>query len=237
MENLVTINNLTKVYGDCVALKNASLEMPKGEIIGLLGPNGSGKTTMIKIITNLIKNYLGTVLVNGEKIGPYTKSIISYLPDRNFLADKWTISYAIEYFKDFYQDFDVEKATNLITNFGIDLKKTFKSLSKGMKEKVQLSLILSRQAMLYIFDEPIAGVDPATRDVIFKLILNHRSPNSTILISTHLVSEVEEILDSVIFLKNGEVMYSGSKEELIKKYDNKSVNDIFREVYKYESII
>ncbi len=237
MESLVTINNLTKVYGSCVALKNVSLEMPKGEIIGLLGPNGSGKTTMIKIITNLIKNYLGIVLVNGEKVGLYTKSIISYLPDRNFLADKWTISNAIEYFKDFYQDFDAEKATNLITNFGIDLKKTFKSLSKGMKEKVQLSLILSRRAMLYIFDEPIAGVDPATRDVIFKLILNHRSPNSTILISTHLVSEVEEILDSVILLKNGEIIYSSSKEELIKKYDNKSVNDIFREVYKYESIV
>jgi ABC-2 type transport system ATP-binding protein len=236
-ENLVMVCNLTKSYGSCVALKNVNLEIPKGEIVGLLGPNGSGKTTLIKILTNLIKNYQGIVSVNNQKLGIYTKSIISYLPDREFIAEKWTIKYAIEYFDDFFNDFDKEKATKLISNFGIDLNKNFKSLSKGMKEKVQLSLILSRKAELYIFDEPIAGVDPATRDVIFQLILNHRSPNSTILIATHLVSEVEEILDSVIFLKNGEIIYSGSKEELKNNYDGKSVNDIFREVYKYEGII
>lgn len=237
LENLVTINNLTKSYGSCVALKNVFLNLPKGKIVGLLGPNGSGKTTLIKILTNLIKNYQGTVLINNQELGIYSKSIISYLPDRTFLAEKWSIKYIIEYFNDFFKDFDAEKAKYLITNFGINLDQSFKSLSKGMKEKVQLSLILSRKAELYIFDEPIAGVDPATRDVIFQLILSHRSPNSTILISTHLVSEVEEILDSVILLKNGEVIYNGSKEELIDIHEGKNVNDIFREVYKYEGII
>ncbi|MBQ8293438.1 MAG: ABC transporter ATP-binding protein [Bacilli bacterium] len=237
MENLVEIKNLTKSYGPFVALKDVSMSLPKGKVIGLLGPNGSGKTTTIKILTNLLMNYSGEVLIDGNKPGIYTKGIISYLPDRNFLADKWTINYAIEYFGDFFSDFDKEKAQRLISNFGINLNKTFKSLSKGMKEKVQLSLVLSRKAKLYIFDEPIAGVDPAARDVIFKLILNHCSPESTIIISTHLVSEVEEILDDVIFLKNGEVIYNGTKTDLMDKYEGKSVNDIFREVYRYEGII
>lgn len=237
MDNIVVINNLRKLYGSTVALNDISLELPKGKIIGLLGPNGSGKTTMIKIISSLIKNYQGEVLVNDQKLGIYSKSVISYLPDCNFLGDNWSIKYAIEFFGDFFSDFDKEKASHLITNFGINLNQSFKSLSKGMKEKVQLSLVLSRNAELYIFDEPIAGVDPATRDVIFKLILNHRNPNSAIIISTHLVSEVEEILDSVVFLKNGELIYSGSKEKLFEEYNKESVNDIFREVYKYEGII
>lgn len=236
MENLVEIRNLTKEYGKFVALKGISLDLPKGSIVGLLGPNGSGKTTTIKVITNLLMNYKGSVMIDGNEPGVYTKGIISYLPDRNFISEKWTVSYAVEYFADFFPDFDQEKAKNLINSMGINPNKRFKSLSKGTKEKVQLVLILSRRAKLYIFDEPIAGVDPAARDLIFQLILNHRSPESTIVISTHLVSEVEEILDDVIFLKNGEVIYNGSKEELKTKYGNKSINDIFREVYRYAPI-
>ncbi len=236
MENLIEIKGLVKEYGTVMALKGINLNFEKGAIIGLLGPNGSGKTTLIKIITNLIMNYHGEVLIDGKTPGIDSKGIISYLPDRNFIADKWTIKYTVEYYKDFFKDFDDQKAYTLLTNMGIDLKKTFKSLSKGMKEKVQLVLVLSRKAKIYIFDEPIAGVDPAARDLIFELILRHRTPDSTIIISTHLVSEVESILDDVILLKEGTVLFNGTKEELKEKYEQDSINDIFREVYRHAPI-
>ena len=171
--NLIKINNLTKLYSNTVALSNVNLELPKGKIIGLLGPNGSGKTTLIKIITNLLSQYQGEVYIDGQKPGVYTKSIISYLPDVNYLDEKWNGNQAIDFFKDFYQDFDENKARSLLNKLEIPVNKRFKELSKGTKEKLQLILVLSRNAKLYIFDEPIAGVDPATRDLIFDLILEN----------------------------------------------------------------
>lgn len=229
--NLIKINNLTKLYSNTVALSNVNLELPKGKIIGLLGPNGSGKTTLIKIITNLLSQYQGEVYIDGQKPGVYTKSIISYLPDVNYLDEKWNGNQAIDFFKDFYQDFDENKARSLLNKLEIPVNKRFKELSKGTKEKLQLILVLSRNAKLYIFDEPIAGVDPATRDLIFDLILENYNKEASIIISTHLIAEVERILDEIVFLKNGQVVLSGNAEE-IRKENNKSIDELFREIFK-----
>ena len=229
--NLIKINNLTKLYSNTVALSNVNLELPKGKIIGLLGPNGSGKTTLIKIITNLLSKYQGEVYIDGQKPGVYTKSIISYLPDVNYLDEKWNGNQAIDFFKDFYQDFDENKARSLLNKLEIPVNKRFKELSKGTKEKLQLILVLSRNAKLYIFDEPIAGVDPATRDLIFDLILENYNKEASIIISTHLIAEVERILDEIVFLKNGQVVLSGNAEE-IRKENNKSIDELFREIFK-----
>ena len=229
--NLIKINNLTKLYSNTVALSNVNLELPKGKIIGLLGPNGSGKTTLIKIITNLLSQYQGEVYIDGQKPGVYTKSIISYLPDVNYLDEKWNGNQAIDFFKDFYQDFDENKARSLLNKLEIPVNKRFKELSKGTKEKLQLILVLSRNAKLYIFDEPIAGVDPATRDLIFDLILEDYNKEASIIISTHLIAEVERILDEIVFLKNGQVVLSGNAEE-IRKENNKSIDELFREIFK-----
>lgn len=229
--NLIKINNLTKLYSNTVALSNVNLELPKGKIIGLLGPNGSGKTTLIKIITNLLSQYQGEVYIDGQKPGVYTKSIISYLPDVNYLDEKWNGNQAIDFFKDFYQDFDENKARSLLNKLEIPVNKRFKELSKGTKEKLQLILVLSRNAKLYIFDEPIAGVDPATRDLIFDLILENYNKEASIIISTHLIAEVERILDEIVFLKNGQVVLSGNAEE-IRKEKNKSIDELFREIFK-----
>lgn len=229
--NLIKINNLTKLYSNTVALSNVNLELPKGKIIGLLGPNGSGKTTLIKIITNLLSQYQGEVYIDGQKPDVYTKSIISYLPDVNYLDEKWNGNQAIDFFKDFYQDFDENKARSLLNKLEIPVNKRFKELSKGTKEKLQLILVLSRNAKLYIFDEPIAGVDPATRDLIFDLILENYNKEASIIISTHLIAEVERILDEIVFLKNGQVVLSGNAEE-IRKENNKSIDELFREIFK-----
>ncbi len=229
--NLIKINNLTKLYSNTVALSNVNLELPKGKIIGLLGPNGSGKTTLIKIITNLLSQYQGEVYIDGQKPGVYTKSIISYLPDVNYLDEKWNGNQAIDFFKDFYQDFDENKARSLLNKLEIPVNKRFKELSKGTKEKLQLILVLSRNAKLYIFDEPIAGVDPATRDLIFDLILENYNKEASIIISTHLIAEVERILDEIVFLKKGQVVLSGNAEE-IRKENNKSIDELFREIFK-----
>ena len=189
------------------------------------------KTTLIKIITNLLSQYQGEVYIDGQKPGVYTKSIISYLPDVNYLDEKWNGNQAIDFFKDFYQDFDENKARSLLNKLEIPVNKRFKELSKGTKEKLQLILVLSRNAKLYIFDEPIAGVDPATRDLIFDLILENYNKEASIIISTHLIAEVERILDEIVFLKNGQVVLSGNAEE-IRKENNKSIDELFREIFK-----
>lgn len=234
-ESIISIKSLTKKYGNFIALNNITLDFPKGKIIGLLGPNGSGKTTLIKVITSLLNKYNGEVLVDGKEIGIETKKIVSYLPDRNVLPSKMKINEIIDYFSDFFNDFDSDKARKLLISLQIDLNRKFCELSKGMKEKVQLALVLSRNAKVYIFDEPIAGVDPAARDVIFELILNSKKEDATIIICTHLISEVETILDYAVFLKNGVVTLRNDVDK-IRETSGKSLNEIFKEVYHYASI-
>lgn len=229
---IIEISNLTKKYGKVVALDNLSIQIPRGKIIGLLGPNGSGKTTLIKVLANLLMVYDGTVLVDGKKPGIETKKIISYLPDCNYLSEAWTVRDAIEYFIDFYDDFDVQKAKDLFNKLDIPLDKKIKSLSKGNKEKVHLILVLSRNAELYIFDEPIAGVDPAARDLIFRLILDNYNKSGSILISTHLILEAEKIMDYAFFINRGKVAIFDSVNN-IKAKTGKTLDELFREMYRY----
>ena len=232
MDDIVVINNLTKLFSQITALDNFSIKLPKGKVIGMLGPNGSGKTTLIKILTNLSMQYEGEVLINGQKPGIETKKIVSYLPDCNFLSDSWTVNDAIEYFVDFFVDFDEQKARNLISQLGINFNQKIKTLSKGTKEKVHLVLVLSRNAELYIFDEPIAGVDPAARDLIFKLILENYNKNGTILMATHLILEAETIFDYAFFINNGRLALYDSVEN-IKNKTGKTLDQLFREIYRY----
>ena len=232
MDDIVVINNLTKRFSQITALDNFSIKLPKGKVIGMLGPNGSGKTTLIKILTNLSMRYEGEVLINGQKPGIETKKIVSYLPDCNFLSDSWTVNNAIEYFVDFFADFDEQKARNLIAQLGINFNQKIKTLSKGTKEKVHLVLVLSRNAELYIFDEPIAGVDPAARDLIFKLILENYNKNGTILMATHLILEAEAIFDYAFFINNGRLALYDSVEN-IKNKTSKTLDQLFREIYRY----
>ena len=232
MDDIVVINNLTKRFSQITALDNFSIKLPKGKVIGMLGPNGSGKTTLIKILTNLSMQYEGEVLINGQKPGIETKKIVSYLPDCNFLSDSWTVNDAIESFVDFFVDFDEQKARNLISQLGINFNQKIKTLSKGTKEKVHLVLVLSRNAELYIFDEPIAGVDPAARDLIFKLILENYNKNGTILMATHLILEAETIFDYAFFINNGRLALYDSVEN-IKNKTGKTLDQLFREIYRY----
>ena len=232
MDDIVVINNLTKRFSQITALDNFSIKLPKGKVIGMLGPNGSGKTTLIKILTNLSMQYEGEVLINGQKPGIETKKIVSYLPDCNFLSDSWTVNDAIEYFVDFFVDFDEQKARNLISQLGINFNQKIKTLYKGTKEKVHLVLVLSRNAELYIFDEPIAGVDPAARDLIFKLILENYNKNGTILMATHLILEAETIFDYAFFINNGRLALYDSVEN-IKNKTGKTLDQLFREIYRY----
>lgn len=232
MYDIVVINNLTKRFSQITALDNFSIKLPKGKVIGMLGPNGSGKTTLIKILTNLSMQYEGEVLINGQKPGIETKKIVSYLPDCNFLSDSWTVNDAIEYFVDFFVDFDEQKARNLISQLGINFNQKIKTLSKGTKEKVHLVLVLSRNAELYIFDEPIAGVDPAARDLIFKLILENYNKNGTNFMATHLILEAETIFDYAFFINNGRLALYDSVEN-IKNKTGKTLDQLFREIYRY----
>ncbi|RAX53888.1 ABC transporter ATP-binding protein [Helicobacter sp. 16-1353] len=231
MDYLLEINALSKNFHQTNALNNISFNIGSGEIVGLLGPNGSGKTTLIKIITGLINNYEGKVLVLGKKIGVESKSKVSYLPDVNFIPSSWNADKAIRYFADFFDDFDKNKAISLLKDLNIPFNTAFKSLSKGTKEKLQLILILSRNAQLYIFDEPIAGVDPIARDLIFELILKNYNKEASLIISTHLVFSVERILSSAIFLKYGEIIEQGSIVELKQKYNSKNLEEIFKEIF------
>jgi len=228
----IEIKNLTKTYGrDSIALYDVNLLIPQGKIVGLLGPNGAGKTTLIKILAGIIKNYSGEVLIKGNKVGVETKKCLAYLPDCDILDPSWSVSYAISYYQDFFNDFDKEKATSLMNKLDISLTKKIKSLSKGTREKVQLILTLSRQSDIYIFDEPIAGVDPAARDLIFDLILQNYNKNATIIISTHLIADAERILDEFIFIKKGKIVKHGNVKE-VKLKEGKSIDEIFREEFK-----
>lgn len=231
MNNLVEIQNLTKVYDKrIIAVNNISLYIPRGRIIGLLGPNGSGKTTLIKMINGLLSPDNGTILINGKKPGPETKMRIAYLPDCTYLENNKKIYELINFFADFYPDFQKDKAYAMLQSLGIDSGVKFKTLSKGTKEKVQLILTMSRNADLYILDEPIAGVDPAARDYILRTIITNYNPEASILLSTHLISDIEPILDDVIFIKYGQIALH-CPVDAIREEQGKSVDAYFREVF------
>ncbi len=230
---LLQLNDLCKRYpgmGTYMSVFHMNLIIPRGRIIGLLGPNGCGKTTLIKMINGLLNPTSGNVLINGMEPCPATKKAISYLPERTYLDNSMKVSQMVSYFADFYEDFSTEKAYGMLGALGISSDARLKTLSKGTKEKVQLILVMSRQADLYILDEPIAGVDPAARDYILRTIITNYNPGSTIILSTHLISDIENILDDVIFMKNGSLMLYTSVDS-IRSQMGKSVDNYFREVY------
>lgn len=231
MSELLEIRNLTKRYGKKTALKNVNLKLEGGHIIGLLGPNGSGKTTLIKILNGLLTATEGEVLVNGNKVGVESKKVISYLPDTSYLNMNQKVTEVINTFKDFYPDFDEARAYDMLSKLNLNPNESLKTMSKGTKEKVQLILVMSRRADLYVLDEPIAGVDPAARDYILNVIISNYEPTASILISTHLIADVENVLDQVIFIKEGEIERFTSVDE-IRENEGKSVDALFREVYK-----
>ena len=228
---LLEVSHVSKSYGNNRVLDDVTFNITKGKIVGLLGTNGSGKTTLIKLINDLLKEDSGTIKVEGLDLGVETKKLISYLPDKNYLNNNMTVLELLNYFKDFYEDFRIDKAKELIGKLDLDLNQKLKTMSKGTKEKVQLILVMSRKAKLYILDEPIGGIDPAARDYIINTILTNFSNDASLLISTHLISDLEKVLDEVIFLKNGKVVRSGSTDE-IRKETNMSINDLFREEFK-----
>ena len=229
--SLLRLEHVQKNYGKTEALSGVNLDIQPGRIVGLLGPNGSGKTTIIKLINGLLQPTSGQVLINGEKPSPKTKKVVSYLPDTTYLGDNMKIKEVFAMFKDFYSDFDEEKANHLLEDLKLDEKSRLKNLSKGNKEKVQLILVMSRKADLYVLDAPIGGVDPAARDYILKTIIQNRSENSSVLISTHLISDIEDILDDVIFIKDGEILLQEDANELRRKHDN-TIDHIFRDQFR-----
>ena len=231
--SILECRNLTKKYGDFYALTNVNLSVPNGGgIVGLLGPNGSGKTTLIKLLTGLLQPTEGEVKVADRSIGVETKAIVSYLSDFYSLNQSYTVQEELQYFSDFFPDFDREKAERMLSDLMIDRPQKVKTLSKGTKEKLALLLTLARKAQLYILDEPIAGVDPAARDYVLETILRNRTPNSTILLSTHLISEIEQYFDYVIFLRGGMVVLEGTAQDIREKH-GKSINELFREVFRW----
>ena len=231
MSELLKITNVTKKYHHFKALNNVSMTLESGKIIGLLGPKGSGKTTLIKIINGLVKDYEGEVLVDGKNVGIDSRKIISYLPDENYFQDWMYIKDVLSIFSDLYEDFDKENCLTLMNRFKLDKGMKIKEMSKGMKEKFQLSLVMSRKAKLYILDEPIAGVDPAAREVILDVILNNYEEDALVLISTHLISDLETIFDDVVFLKDGEIVLHQSTEDL-RLERKQSIDEAFREVFR-----
>ena len=227
---LLVCTGLTKVYGGIRALDHLNLTIGRGRFVGLLGPNGSGKTTMIKLINGLIQPTSGTVVVDGFLPGVHTHSVVSYLPDRGYLNDWMRVTDLIAFFADFYADFDRVKANDMLATLDISPLARLKTLSKGTKEKVQLILTMSRKAQLFLLDEPIAGVDPAARDYILNTILSNYSEDASVLLSTHLIADIERVLDEVIFLKNG-VMTLHESVDTIREEHGKSVDMLFREVF------
>lgn len=232
MSELLRVDRLCKQYGSKVALDDVSFTLDSGKIVGVLGPNGSGKTTLIKIINGLLTPTSGYVGINGNLPGPVTKSEVAYLPDNSYLNSWMTVKQIVEYFADFYADFVPERAYEMLQRLDILPNQRLKSLSKGNKEKVCLILVMSRQAKLYVLDEPIAGVDPAARDYVITTIINNYNPEATVLITTHLIADVEQILDEVLFLKSGRLVLHQSVDE-IRAEHGKSVDELFREVFKW----
>lgn len=228
---MIEFIDVCKNFDEQAVLKNINLTIPKGKIIGLLGKNGMGKTTLIKLINDLLTPTSGDILINGNKPGVESKKIISYLPERTYLDKSQTPLEVINYFSIFYEDFNKEKALNLLNALNLETNKKISKMSKGMQEKLQLILVMSREADLYILDEPLGGVDPATRDYILDTILSNFKEGSSVLISTHLISDIERILDEVVFIDKGEVILTASTDELRNKY-NTSIDEVFRIMFK-----
>jgi len=231
MAALLECRSLTKWYSNVEALSSINLTVGEGRIVGLLGPNGSGKTTLIKLASGLLKPTKGEILIDGFKPGVDTKPIVSYLPERTYLNEWMKVRDIIDFFADFYLDFDSVKAMEMISRLDINPEARLKTLSKGTKEKVQLILVMSRKAKLYLLDEPIGGVDPAARDYILNTIIGNYSERSTVIISTHLISDVERSIDDVIFINMGNVVLQSSVDE-IRQNEGKSVDELFREVFR-----
>ena len=230
MEILKCIN-VNKEFGNKKILKDINLTIPRGKIIGLLGKNGTGKSTLIKLINDLLTPTSGQILVNGKEIGIESKKIISYLPERTYLDKSMSIDKVIEFFEDFYDNFDSKKARKLLKDLDLDNTQKLSKMSKGMQEKVQLVLVMSRKADLYILDEPLGGVDPATRDYILDTILTNFNEGASVIISTHLIADIERILDEVIFIDKGKIILQSDSDELRKK-GNGSIDEIFRRMFK-----
>lgn len=228
---MIEFIDVCKNFDEQTVLKNINLTIPKGKIIGLLGKNGMGKTTLIKLINDLLTPTSGDILINGNKPGVESKKIISYLPERTYLDKSQTPLEVINYFSIFYEDFNKEKALNLLNALNLETNKKISKMSKGMQEKLQLILVMSREADLYILDEPLGGVDPATRDYILDTIISNFKEGSSVLISTHLISDIERILDEVVFIDKGEVILTASTDELRNKY-NTSIDEVFRRMFK-----
>ncbi|MCI9126064.1 MAG: ABC transporter ATP-binding protein [Eubacterium sp.] len=231
MSVLFECKDLKKKYGKKEALKGISLQIESGQIVGLLGPNGSGKTTMIKLANGLLTPSSGEITINGNKIGVETKKRVSYLPERTYLNNWMKVKEMINYFADFYLDFDCDRAYDMLNKLNINPNDKLKTMSKGTKEKVQLILVMSRNADVYFLDEPIGGVDPAARDYILNTIISNYNPESTVIISTHLISDIEKVLDDVVMIKDGQLVMHKKVDEIREEY-GKSVDEVFREVFK-----
>lgn len=231
METLIEIRHLNKAYDRGPVLQDLSLTVGRGRVVGVMGPNGCGKTTLFKILAGLINDYTGEALIDGQRPGIYTKSILSYLPEKTYLSDWMKAGDALDMFRDFYKDFDAEKAREMLKTFHLEANMRLKSMSKGMQEKLQLILVMSRAAKLYILDEPLSGIDPAARDSILDIILNNYSENSTVMLSTHLIYDVERIFDDVIMMSYGRLIAADSADA-IRENTGKSLDAYFREVFR-----
>lgn len=232
METILECRGLSKSYSSTPALTEVNLSVPAGGVVGLLGPNGSGKTTFIKLAMGMLQPTSGEILIDGKKPSPVTKAITAYLPDANYLCDWMKVEQQIDYCADFFSDFKRDKAQEMLSRLGIGMKQKIKTLSKGNKEKLGLILTMSRDAKLYILDEPIAGVDPAARDFILDIIMSHRPEGSTIFLCTHLIADIEPILTHAVFLNRGQVVLNAPVQEVREK-EGKSLDELFREVFKW----
>lgn len=230
-ETLLKVRDLKKSYGDHAVLKGVSYDIEQGKIVGLLGPNGCGKTSMIKSIVGLINDYEGKILINGKAPGVESKKIIAYLPEKNYLPNWMTPKSAIKYMADFYDNFDMQKALDMAARFELPMKQKIKTMSKGQQEKLQLLLVMSRKADLYILDEPLGGVDLVSREFILDTIMKNHAENSTILLSTHLIYDIEKVLERVLMVKDGKLLVNTDVSKITA--DGKTVEDLFREVFSY----
>lgn len=230
-DTIISCTGLTKCYGRFQALGNINLEIKKGRIVGLLGPNVSGKTTFIKLACGLLKPTYGQILINGYPVGTETKKIVSYLPDRDFLPNGMKVKELLDFYRTFYSDFNYSKSVDMFMRLNVDMNQKFKHMSKGTREKVQLALVMSREAEVYLLDEPIAAVDPAAREYILNTIISNYNENAAVIISTHLIADIEPVLDDAIMIQNGTLRLFKSVEQ-IKAETNMTVDQLFREVYR-----